>query len=754
MSSSFFKELKRRNVFKVGLSYLLLGWVVLQIADVLVPALALPDWTISFLFVLGLLGFPFAIFFSWAFELTSEGLKRETDIQPSDSITGHTGRKLDFVIIGLLVLALGYFIWESRLATTDGTTKIDGLGNQPITDNNVPLTKPVSLKVLNNSSIAVLPFVNMSSDPEQEYFSDGISEELLNLLAKIPNLQVAARTSSFQFKGKNLDIKTIAEQLGVNTILEGSIRKSGNKVRITAQLIKADDGFHLWSETYDRELDDIFKVQDEISAAIVHSLKSKLGIEVTILKSETFNISSKAHDYYLRGLKGLNTSTFPSLKNAQKLFQQVVDIEPNFVPAKLGLARSIYDLFFTGSVNDRGSLDRAENILNQILGSNPQSADALYLLSLTEWLNEKPEQAIQHFKDAYKMDPDNLNVLPTYSHFSYYQRLTDFFTVESLTQIYDKAIIRDPLNFDLYYSWGIINTFLFMNHEVAKISLNRAKDLAPDNGNPPFVVAYMASLHLGDLVTAITNLKLSYKTDTADPDWPIALADAYLSLRDLDNAAHYSNIAIEASPTSAHAMTTKVWTFMYQNKNDDALGLVLETLKSKKYFHRRFSKYLLVNAGVYLYLKNNKVDEAEALLLEQYPHLKDDIDAPPPDNHQQIDLMINTYRIIMNAKKEAAAGKLLKSTLIRTEQSLLKNRPRLAGRDYLFLALDKAGIDSDKQTLNYLNKMYDSGYVQSWRALLLWHPVFMHLHEHPEFIDLVQRIEQDMKRQRAYLDKS
>jgi len=352
------------------------------------------------------------------------------------------------------------------------------------------------------------------------------------------------------------------------------------------------------------------------------------------------------------------------------------------------------------------------------------------------------------------MDPDNLNVLPTYSHFSYYQRLTDFFTVESLTQIYDKAIIRDPLNFDLYYSWGIINTFLFMNHEVAKISLNRAKDLAPDNGNPPFVVAYMASLHLGDLVTAITNLKLSYKTDTADPDWPIALADAYLSLRDLDNAAHYSNIAIEASPTSAHAMTTKVWTFMYQNKNDDALGLVLETLKSKKYFHRRFSKYLLVNAGVYLYLKNNKVDEAEALLLEQYPHLKDDIDAPPPDNHQQIDLMINTYRIIMNAKKEAAAGKLLKSTLIRTEQSLLINRPRLAGRDYLFLALDKAGIDSDKQTLNYLNKMYDSGYVQSWRALLLWHPVFMHLHEHPEFIDLVQRIEQDMKRQRAYLDKS
>ena len=266
-----FDELKRRNVFRVGIAYLVLGWVVLQAADVIFPILQFPDWTISFVAVLAILGFPLALFFAWAFELTPEGLKRDHEVDRSESIAHVTGRKLDFAIIGLLVVALGFVVWDSYLSEP---------GEVVVTETPAETveTTPVEDAPTATASIAVLPFVNMSADKDQEYFSDGISEELLNLLARVPGLKVAGRTSSFAFRGKDTDLREIGAALNVSTLLEGSVRKSGNTLRITAQLINVADGFHLWSDSYDRELTDVFAIQDEISAAIVQALKTKLGL--------------------------------------------------------------------------------------------------------------------------------------------------------------------------------------------------------------------------------------------------------------------------------------------------------------------------------------------------------------------------------------------------------------------------------------------------------------------------------------------
>lgn len=267
---SLWNEIKRRNVARVAVAYAIVGWLVIEIASVAGPALRLPEWSTSLVFFLILLGMPLAIIFAWAFELTPDGLKREKNVDRHQSITSTTGRKLDNVIIGLLILAVGYFAFDKFVLDPDrDAIEIEAAVHkaQVAPSDNRELAK----------SIAVLPFVNMSDDPNNEYFSDGLSEELLNLLAKIPDLRVVARTSSFSFKEQpDVTVSEIAELLNVAHILEGSVRKSGNQIRITAQLIDAENGYNIWSDTYDRELENIFETQDEIAAAVTESLKVSL----------------------------------------------------------------------------------------------------------------------------------------------------------------------------------------------------------------------------------------------------------------------------------------------------------------------------------------------------------------------------------------------------------------------------------------------------------------------------------------------
>ena len=253
---SFYAELKRRNVVRVGIAYVVIGWLLAQIAELAFDVISAPDWVLKSILVILLLGLPLALFFAWAFELTPEGLMLEKHVDRSQSITSQTGRKLDFVIIGVLVVAVGLLLVDKFLIS-EGVAPVD------------------EIVATESHSIAVFPFVNMSGD--DDYFSDGLSEELLNLLAKIPGLKVAGRTSSFTFKGRNEDLREIGDALSVTKVLEGSVRRSGERLRITAQLINVADGFHIWSETYDRQMADIFDIQDEVANAITDALKLHLA---------------------------------------------------------------------------------------------------------------------------------------------------------------------------------------------------------------------------------------------------------------------------------------------------------------------------------------------------------------------------------------------------------------------------------------------------------------------------------------------
>jgi len=331
---SFFEELKRRNVIRVGIAYVIVAWLILQFADVVLNNIEAPHWVFqAIMLVLGI-GLPLALFFAWAFEMTPEGIKKEKDIERTESITRVTGQKLNYTIIGLLVLALGYFIWHSERGSDpfsqQSTVQAPGPGDAK--------RDPTPVEVNLEPSIAVLPFVNMSADPEQEYFSDGISEEILNVLVRVDGLKVASRTSSFTYKGENLDIPEIARQLKVGNIVEGSVRKSGNRVRITAQLINTSDDRHLWSDTFDRELTDIFAIQDEIANAIVDALKTELNIGLGVVKVESATDNLDAYDLYLKA-RGLFIAR-QNLDVANQLFAQATQLDPEFALAWEGLAAS------------------------------------------------------------------------------------------------------------------------------------------------------------------------------------------------------------------------------------------------------------------------------------------------------------------------------------------------------------------------------------------------------------------------------
>lgn len=354
---SLIKELNQRNVFRVAITYGLAGWVLLQFADVVLGNIGAPDWVFKTLMLVLVLGFPFVLIFAWAFELTPEGLKKEHEVDRSRSIRSDTGRRLNIIVVCLLVAAVVILL-------------ADKLVNGEVADSPA-IAEETEESVTNGStvatinSIAVLPFVNMSSDPEQEYFSDGISEELLNLLAKIPGFRVTGRTSSFEFKGENRDLRKIGKSLGVNNILEGSVRKSNDQVRITAQLVNAADGFHIWSETYDRRLDNIFAVQDEIAGKVVKELKlALLGASFESGSSDPVRLDATAHNAYLQGMFFRNKGGPDNNEQAAQYFEQAVALTPDSPLAWAGLAHASLEFASMGTpAQSLGALSRAREAL-------------------------------------------------------------------------------------------------------------------------------------------------------------------------------------------------------------------------------------------------------------------------------------------------------------------------------------------------------------------------------------------------------
>lgn len=433
---NFFSELKRRNVVRVAFVYVVVGWVTLQIAETTLPAFDIPAWVLRAVVILLALGLPIALILAWAFELTPEGLKREKEVDRSQSITTHTGRKLDFMIIGALAIAVTFLLFDKLVLTgsEDEAAQIGALVQAVETPTRAP-----------KKSIAVLPFVNMSGDVENEYFSDGLSEELLNVLAKLPGLKVAGRTSSFQFKGQNKDLRVIGEQLGVAHVLEGSVRQSGRKVRITAQLIDTETGFHLWSETFDRELNDIFAIQDEISASVAEALKvTLLGAADTSAAGARGTNSIEAYDLYLQGRYLREHISSDNIQKSIAVLHSAVAIDPNYAAAwaQLALSQGRWVGSFTESLQFKTGYAIARQYAERALALDDQLAEAYMALGAIESAFDFDWEASQRsVLRALELEPKNVNALGQYASQMAQDEQNDI-ALEAIR----KAVALDPLS--------------------------------------------------------------------------------------------------------------------------------------------------------------------------------------------------------------------------------------------------------------------------------------------------------------------
>ena len=510
---SLIEELKRRNVFRVGIAYVVVCWLVMQVLEIVLDSFGSPEWVMKTVLVVLAAGFPITLIIAWAFEMTPEGIKKEKDVDRSQSITHRTGRKLDFVIIGILLMALGYFAWDKFVPGQDQEL-IYSTDTQAV-------AAGADASESTEKSIAVLPFVNMSSDAEQEYFSDGISEEILNALAKVKELKVAGRTSSFAFKGKSQDIRQIGEALGVEHILEGSVRKSGTTVRITAQLIQVEDGFHLWSDTYDRELNDVFAIQDEIATAILEQLKAALiGFEPETAVAATARTNSEAYDLYLLARQRIYERKRLSIEAAVELLDKALTIDPQYAPAyaQRGIATLLLSRRNYGEDSVAEAAVEARLYLDKALELDPDQAEAWAGLGLL-YTNTPGEdlKAIEPLERALEINPSLIDA-------SNWLQVTygDLGESKKALKILEDMVERDPL-----YPPGFGNAVIAYNffgmQEKSWALLDRIRPFLP--GDPQILLSEASTwLSLGKPARAQLMLESALETQPSNAVMKNALA--------------------------------------------------------------------------------------------------------------------------------------------------------------------------------------------------------------------------------------
>src|SRR6266853_379555 len=478
----FLEQLKHRNVIRVAILYLVVCWLILDPVHVLFHMLDVPLWANRLVVTLMALGFPAVLLFAWAYEITPEGLRPTAEVEPHRSIRTQTGQRLNRAIVVILVLAVAYLLtdkfWLSKHVTTE----------QPPTQEAsvAPGTVPAA-SALSDKSVAVLPFVNISEDKNNEYFSDGLSEELIDMLTKIPDLRVPARTSSFFFKGKQTTIAEIAKALGVVHVLEGSVRKSGNTIRITAQLVRVDDGYHVWSETFDRQVDDIFKVQDEIAGAVVKALK------VSLLQGETPRATptsrTEAYTLYLQALAiAANAAQQADIERAIDHLQRALKLDPKFARAWAALAGwRVFDYEYFTSGSYQQVLAEARYAAEQALELDPKLSDAHFAMSTILTLEWNWKAAEAEINRALALDPGNADAFGVATVIA----LTQGHSNEAL-QLAQRVVALDPLSALNYGGFaGLGGAHLASGRFIeAEAAYRQALDLAPAMSQGHFLLGW------------------------------------------------------------------------------------------------------------------------------------------------------------------------------------------------------------------------------------------------------------------------
>jgi adenylate cyclase len=493
------EELKRRRVIRVVVLYAIAGWLVIEVSSTVLPNLNLPQWTVTLVTALVALGFLPAVILAWAFDIGPGGVHKTPSRKDRES--GQPGEPE-----------------TSEDERTPGSDK--------------------------RSSIAVLPFMNMSGDEENEYFSDGVAEEILNLLTRLPQLRVSSRSSSFAYKGEQINVKKVSEELGVSTLLEGSVRRAGDRVRITAQLIDAATDSHLWSETYDREMKDVFAIQDDISQSIVDALKVTLTPRDRRALQYVATSDAHAYDYYLRGRRFFYAMTKRTFHHALKMYRQAIAADPTYALAYAGIADAHSFLFMYGD-STPANAGKAQEASNRAVELDPDSAEAHASRGIALSISKRYDEAKTEFETAIELNPKLFE-----AHYFFARDCFAQGKFEQAAELFAAASAVNPSDYQAPSFQSMALKELGRTEEATAVSLfayqaaDKHLQLHPDDARALYLGAG-ALVEIGELEKARNWADRALDTDRDEPAVLYNVACIYSLIDDKDQAISLLEEAID-----------------------------------------------------------------------------------------------------------------------------------------------------------------------------------------------------------------
>lgn len=559
---SFINELKRRNVFRVAVAYLAVAWLFTEVSETLFPLFGFGDTPARIVVILLAIGFPLFLIFSWVFEITPEGLKLEKDIRREDSITLRTGKQLDRIIIVILVLALGYFAFDKFVLEPARVVEI-------VEETTKQTRSEALVDSYGDHSIAVLPFVNLSSDPEQEFFSDGLTEELLNLLSGVPDLRVTARTSSFFFKGKDIPVSEIAKALNVTHVLEGSVRRDGERIRISAQLIEGRSDTHLWSNTYERDLKSIFAIQDEVAGAIAaHLVDSFAGLQIQP-NGRANNVA--AYEAYRTGRLHWWRRSPHDLDRAIQLFTQATEYDPRFAPAYAAIADSLLVLSAYGNLETQAAIERAQPMIDKALSLDSECAEAFAAQGLARAQIGQFEAAESALRHAINLNGDYMPARLWLTAL-----LGDTGRIPEQALALKEAMVLDPLNELLAINYAG-NLFAQGDSEDAVGVLSDLLQMRPDSTMLLLTLADFFQ-ESGDLVKGWEYATQSFNLEPDSPVVITTMAKAWMGIGYIDESEKLLRAGIEQASDNAELKNLYFNVLLFDYRLEEAEQLVKEQI--------------------------------------------------------------------------------------------------------------------------------------------------------------------------------
>ena len=715
MAGSLFHELKRRNVFRVAIVYAVVSWLLMQIGDVMFPALRLPDWTPTLLVAFLILGFPLAAIFAWAFELTPDGVVRTSDVPEEQSITPDTGRKINFAIIGALVIAVVFLLVKDSL----------------LQDSPAP---PPTVEVSDNS-IAVLPFKNQSASAENaEFFAGGLHDELLTVLSRISGLRVISRTSVERLD-PNLTIPEIGKLLGVATVLEGQVQRAGDRLRINVQLIDTAAEGHIWANTYDRQLtaENVFDVQSDIARTITGALHAEISPAEEELLGAVPTANTEALEKYLLGVQLWKRQSYAALDEAIRYLTQATTLDPRYAEAWIALAAAYTSAYQTGAVSTAEYVSAAEPAVRKAMDVNPRLAAAHAQQASIQVALGDMEGAETSFKQALQLDPDDSATVAEYAFF-----LRDSFRADEAIPLIEAALVNDPLSTELLFQLGKAEMHAGRPERLVEISAKiRAIDPSVINGYSGALQAYLwmgrADLATHWYLRALEFDPLDYET------WAhLALGLNGLGLTELSD--RYMKRAEELGAGEPAVLKCKVQILLGRENYKEATRIAREALAADL-DDRWGSDQVFLRTARDAALDAGHIGDMLALYRERAPQVfRETPEVELATAHYAVDVI----PLLRFAGNDEAADRILAATLESYERL---NPRRIRGYDLAILDIEALALAGEKDlALARLTEAVDNGWMLDWEYFVLGRNLAP-LQDEPEFAAIVARLENESAEQ-------